>query len=288
MNGLLRAGVAILGVMWAGAVFSAQQPVVPPEHERTGGPYVPTPNMVVEQMLKMAKVGAKDHVIDLGSGDGIIVLTAAHQFKASGYGVDIDEVLVTSSNQRAKNLGVDGRVNFEVKDIFKADVSKATVVTLYLLPEMMRALLPKLFRELQPGTRIVSHDYHFDAWEHLDTMIFSAPEKEMITGIPQATLYLWVVPAKVAGTWRVSVDGAGDQEMTLRQGYNGFDGDARQDGRSIKLTETGVSGRDIRFVRNDGSGRQVFSGRVDGNRMEGTVELRGGKTASWRAVRQAS
>ncbi len=288
MNGFLRAGVAILGVLWGCAVFSAQQPVVPPEHERTGGPYVPTPNTIVEQMLKMAKVGAQDHVIDLGSGDGIIVLTAAHQFKASGYGVDIDEVLVTASNQRAKNLGIDGRVKFEVRDIFKADVSKATVVTLYLLPEMMRALLPKLFRELQPGTRIVSHDYHFDSWAHLDTVVFNAPEKEMVTGIPQATLYLWVVPAKVAGTWRVSVDGAGEQEMMLRQNYNGFDGDVRQDGRSIKLTETGVSGQDIRFVRGDGSGRQLFSGRVDGNRMEGTMELRDGKTARWRAVRQAS
>ncbi len=286
MNGFLRASAAILGVMWACAAFSAQQPVVPPEHERTGGPYVPTPNVVVEQMLRMANVGAKDHVIDLGSGDGIIVLTAAHQLKASGYGVDIDEVLVKSSNQRAKSLGVDGRVKFEVRDIFKADVSKATVVTLYLLPEMMRALLPKLFRELQPGARIVSHDYHFDSWDHFDTVVFSAPEKEMITGIPQATLYLWVVPAKVAGTWRVSVDGAGEQEMRLRQGYNGFDGDVRQDGRSIKLTETGVSGRDIRFVRNDGSGRQMFSGRVDGDRMEGTMELRDGRTTRWRAVRQ--
>ncbi len=288
MNRFVRTGVAILGVMWACAAFSAQQPVVPPEHERTGGPYVPTPNTVVEQMLKLAQVGAKDHVIDLGSGDGVIVLTAAHQLKASGYGVDIDEVLVQSSNQRAKNLGVADRVKFEVRDIFKADVSKATVVTLYLLPEMMRALLPKLFRELQPGTRIVSHDYHFDSWEHLDTVTFNAPEKEMITGIPQAILYLWVVPAKVAGTWRVSVDSAGDQVMTLRQGYNGFDGDVRQDGRSIKLTETGVSGADIHFVRNDGNGRQIFSGRVDGNRMEGTVELRGGKTERWRAVRQAS
>lgn len=285
MNGLLRAGVAILGVMWTCAAWSAQQPVVPPEHERTGGPYVPTPNMVVDQMLSLAKVGAKDHVIDLGSGDGIIVLTAAHQLKASGYGVDIDEELVRSSNQRAKNLGLAERVKFEVRDIFKADVSKATVVTLYLLPDMMRALLPKLFRELQPGTRIVSHDYHFDSWEHVDTVSFNAPEKEMITGIPQATLYLWVVPAKVAGAWRMSVDGGGEQELTLRQGYNGFDGDARQGGGSARLIETSLNGQEIRFVRNDGGARQVFSGRVEGNRMEGTVELRGGRLARWRAVR---
>lgn len=290
MNGFLRASVAILGVLWACTAFSAQQPqpVVPPEYERSGGPYVPTPNRVVEQMLKLAQVGATDHVIDLGSGDGIIVLTAAHQLKASGYGVDIDEVLVQSSNQRAKNLGLADRVKFEVKDIFKTDVSKATVVTLYLLPEMMRALLPKLFRELRPGTRIVSHDYHFDSWEHVETVTFDAPEKEMITGVPQATLYLWVVPAKVAGTWRVSLDGAGEQAMTLRQDYNGFDGDVRQGGRTEKLTDTRLKGQDIRFVRNDGSGRQIFSGRVDGNRMEGTVELRGGKTVRWQAVRQTS
>jgi hypothetical protein len=290
MNRLLRAGAVVLGLVWAGAAFSAQQsqPVVPPEYERSGGPYVPTPNRVVDQMLKLAQVGARDHVIDLGSGDGIIVLTAAHQLKASGYGVDIDEVLVQSSNQRAKNLGLADRVKFEVRDIFKADVSKATVVTLYLLPEMMRALLPKLFRELRPGTRIVSHDYHFDSWDHVETVTFDAPEKEMITGVPQATLYLWVVPAKVAGTWRVSPEGAVEQTMTLRQNYNGFDGDMRQGGRTEKLTDTEVGSQDIRFVRNDGNGRQVYRGRVDGNRMEGTVELRGGKTVRWQAVRQTS
>lgn len=288
MNGILRTGVVILGVMWACAAFSAQPPVVPPEHERTGGPYVPTPNMVVDQMLSLAKVGAKDHVIDLGSGDGVIVLTAAHQLKASGYGVDIDEVLVQSSNQRAKNLGLADRVKFEVLDIFKADVSKATVVTLYLLPDMMRALLPKLFRELQPGTRIVSHDYHFDSWEHVDTVSFNAPEKEMITGVPQATLYLWVVPAKITGTWRVSLEGAGEQTMTLRQNYNGFDGDMRQGARTEKLMDTEVGSHDVHFVYNDGNGRHVYRGRVNGSRMEGTAELRSGKTVRWQAVRQAS
>ena len=110
------------------------------EPERTGGPYVPTPQVVVDQMLRMANVGPKDYVIDLGSGDGVIVLTAASQMKASGLGVDIDPALVKQSNESAKRLGVAERAAFRVEDVFKADLSKASVITLYLLPSMMMNL----------------------------------------------------------------------------------------------------------------------------------------------------
>ena len=116
-----------------------KQPNVPPEHERAGGPYVPTPAVVVDRMLALANVGPRDYVMDLGSGDGVIVITAAQKLQASGMGVDIDEELVRLSNERAKKLGIAERVRFEARDIFKTDVSKATVVTLYLLPEFMRA-----------------------------------------------------------------------------------------------------------------------------------------------------
>src|SRR5689334_2879896 len=104
------------------------------EPERTGGPYVPTPQVVVDQMLRMANVEANDFVIDLGSGDGVIVLTAASRMKASGLGVEIDPELVKLANNEAKKLGVADRANFQVQDVFKADLSRATVVTLYLLP----------------------------------------------------------------------------------------------------------------------------------------------------------
>jgi len=271
----------------AGAAVAQKQPKVPPEHEREGGPYVPTPNVVVDQMLRMANVTERDHVIDLGSGDGVIVLTAAHQMKASGYGVDIDEELVRKSNERAKNLGIDGRVRFEARDIFKTDVSKATVVTLYLLPEFMRRLRPKLFSELRPGTRIVSHDYHFEQWQHDAEIGFDVPEKEFISGVPRATLYLWIVPAKVAGGWSVKVEGDGDYDLALKQHYQNVEGTVEARGRKAGLTllDPRVSGGDISFVVLQGNLRGRFTGRVSGDRMEGTVAFSDGRSLRWNAVR---
>src|SRR3990172_688755 len=139
---------------------------------KDGGPYVPTPQVVVDQMLFMAGIKSSDFVIDLGSGDGVIVLTAARLFKASGMGVDIDPELVKLSNDSARKFGVADRARFLQQDVFKADLSKASVVTLYLLPGMMLALRDKIFNELKPGARIVSHDYHFGEWPPNDEMSF--------------------------------------------------------------------------------------------------------------------
>jgi len=189
-----RSAVALLGAVLA---FAAALPVraQQKEPERTGGPYVPTPQVVVDQMLRMASVGANDYVIDLGSGDGIIVLTAATQFKARGFGVDIDPELVKLSNSEAKRRGVSDRASFQVQDVFKADLSQATVLTLYLLPSMMTNLQSKIFSELKPGTRVVSHDYHFgEEWQPDDYITFDVPEKEKVNGVPRATIYLWRVP----------------------------------------------------------------------------------------------
>ena len=271
------------GMMWACIAGAAQkQPNVPPEYEREGGPDVPTPNVVVDQMLKMGKVGASDYVIDLGSGDGVIVLTAAHQYKCSGYGVDIDEELIRLSNQRAKSLGVSDRVLFEAKDIFKTDVSKATVVMLYLLPEFMQRLRPKLFNELKPGTRIVSHDYHFEEWQHDADISFDVPEKEFISGVPSATLYLWIVPAKIDGAWRMQLDG-GEYTLALKQWYQNFEGTAAGGGRQSGLISPKMNGTEIRFVMMRGTDRGEFTGRVSGNRMEGTASFGDGKTVRWSA-----
>lgn len=285
----LKAMVIALGLSAAFAVAAqkqpAKQPNVPPEYEREGGPYVPTPNIVVDRMLQMAQVSARDHVIDLGSGDGIIVLTAGHKLKSSGYGVDIDEELVRLSNERAKSLGIAPRVRFEAKDIFKTDVSKATVVTLYLLPEFMRRLRGKLFTELKPGTRIVSHDYHFDEWMHDSETSFDVPEKEFISGVPSATLYLWIVPAKVGGQWRLQIDGQADHMLSLKQNYQSIEGAVEGAGRKAGLLEPNLTGADIRFVLPQGADRGRFSGRVDGDRMEGSVNYGGGKSVKWRAVR---
>lgn len=275
----------VLGMGWACAVAAQLQVIVPPEYERTGGPYVPTPNVVVERMLGMANVGERDHVIDLGSGDGIIVITAAQRLKASGYGVDIDEELVRLSNERAKKLGIDGRVRFEAKDIFQADVGKATVVTLYLLPDMMRRVRNKLYAELKPGARVVSHDYHFEEWQHDAEVEFEVPEKEFISGVPQATLYLWTVPAKINGAWRMQIDGDGEYELTLDQRYQKFEGAAVRKHQQTDLRETRLNGTEISFVLPLGPGNGRFTGRVDGDLIEGTVNLGGGKVVRWRALR---
>ncbi len=162
--------------------------------DRTGGPYVPTPPAVVEAMLKLANVGPKDYVIDLGSGDGRIVLLAATQYKAGGLGVDIDPELVERANASARKLGVADRVQFQVQDVLRADVSRATVMTLYLLPGMMASLQKKLLAELKPGTRIVSHDFTFDGWKPDRTVTVETQEKYEISGSWTSDVHLWVVP----------------------------------------------------------------------------------------------
>jgi|LNFM01.1.fsa_nt_gb hypothetical protein len=285
-----RAAVLLLGILVSLSAWAQKpppkQPNVPPEYERAGGPYVPTPGIVVDRMLALANVGPRDYVMDLGSGDGVIVITAAQKLQASGFGVDIDEELIRLSNERAKKLGIAERVRFEARDIFKTDVSKATVVTLYLLPEFMRKLRPKLYEELRPGTRVVSHDYHFEEWMHDSTVSFDVPEKEFISGVPRATLYLWIVPARVGGQWRMQVDGHGDFELALRQHYQRFQGAATAGGNKTSLQEAQLNGTDIRFVMEQGNRRGLYVGKVEGNRIEGTVTWGDGKTSKWRAAKQ--
>jgi hypothetical protein len=283
-----RGAVALVGAVLALAAAlpaCAQQK----EPERTGGPFVPTPQVVVDQMLRMAQVGANDYVIDLGSGDGIIVLTAATQFKARGFGVDIDPELVKLSNAEAKKRGVADRASFHVQDVFKADLGRATVLTLYLLPSMMTSLQSKIFNELKPGTRVVSHDYHFgDDWLPDEHITFDVPEKEKVNGVPRATIYLWRVPAKIGGRWQLRIEGArpAQYELTVKQRYQKFEGSALANGRSEKLELVELQGERVRFAFSAGAGRHVFRGRVSGNSMRGMVDLGTGTgAAQWSAVR---
>jgi len=279
-----RRALLALGALPLSRLAAAAEDV---EAKRTGGPYVPTPQVVVDEMLRIGKVGANDFVIDLGSGDGVIVLTAAQKLKARGFGVDIDPELVKLSNNEAKKRGVADRASFQVQDVFKADISKATVVTLYLLPGMMMNLRSKIFNDLKPGARVVSHDYHFDDWRADDQYTWDVPEKEKINGVPRATVYLWIIPAKIAGRWQVRVAGGGsaeEYELTLRQQFQTFTG---EDAKGGKLVTTLLSGENISFALPTTGGRHTFKGRVTGDTMEGAVELPGGKgAAKWTAVRQ--
>ena len=270
----------------AGCIASAQAA----ENLKTGGPYVPTPQIVVDQMLRFANVGEKDYVIDLGSGDGVIVLTAAKQYKASGMGVDIDADLVKKSNESAQKAGVADRVRFVQLDVFKADISKASVLTLYLLPGMMINLRRKIFNELKPGVRIVSHDYHFGSeWQPDDQISFDVPEKEFINGLPSAIVYQWYVPARIAGNWEVSIAGGGTYELALKQRFQTVEGNAAAGGKALQPQYLSLRGTQFSFALPDGKGIARFTGRVKDNAMEGTVELPGvNAPARWTAVRTAA
>ena len=254
------------------------------EADRTGGPYVPTPQVVVDQMLRFGGIGEKDYVIDLGSGDGVIVLTAARQLKAGGMGIEIDPELVQRSNDSAKKMGIADRATFQAQDVFKADLSRATVVTLYLLPAMMMNLRDKIFRELRPGARVVSHDYHFGDWEADERITFDVPEKEPINGVPSATLYLWTIPAKVSGRWRIKMDGVeAERDMDLAQTFHRING-TLPNAAGANLTDVQVKGEDITFSIWNGGVRHHYRGKAKGNAMSGTVNLNG-KEARWQAVR---
>ena len=261
-------------------------PATAAEIERTGGPYVPTPQVVVEHMLLMAGVSEKDYVIDLGSGDGVIVLTAARVFKAGGMGVDIDPELVRLSNASARKLGVAARVHFVEQDVFKTDLSKASVLTLYLLPAMMLNLRAKIFNELKPGVRVVSHDYHFGEWSPDQSIGLDVPEKEHVTGVSRANVMLWHVPARIAGTWEIKVAGGATYEAALKQRFQVVEGTVSTGGKSLKPQYLALRGAEFLFALPDGKGEARFVGRASGDVMEGTVELPGAKApARWTATR---
>jgi tRNA G37 N-methylase Trm5 len=165
--------------------------------QTAGAPYVPTPSAIVDRMLTLAKVGPGDFVVDLGSGDGRLVITSVEKYKArGGRGIDIDPKLVKLANENAAKAGVADRVKFIEGDLFKADVSDATVVTLYLLPSMLGDVEAKLAKELKPGTRVISHDYPLPSWKHVDVVAFDIDEKVPISGTTRTVLLLYRVPAR--------------------------------------------------------------------------------------------
>ena len=160
-----------------------------------GGPYVPTPDNVVERMLEMAGVRADDIVYDLGSGDGRLVIEAARRYGARGVGVEREARLVDLARAAAASAQVADRVSFRQGDLFDTDLRGATVVTLYLLPRLLERLLPKLRAELAPGARVVSHDYPLESWPAEKTLEFDSPEKAALMLTPQTRIFLYTVSA---------------------------------------------------------------------------------------------
>lgn len=173
--------------------------LAPAAHALEEVPFVVSPDSVTMAMLKVAKVAPEDYVMDLGSGDGRIVILAAKRFGARGLGIEIRDDLVEQSRKAATAAGVSDRVSFRNQDLFKTDLSPASVVTLYLLPDVNMQLRPKLLA-LRPGTRIVSHDFDMGDWEPDKTQVVDAPDKPI--GLEKKSkVYFWVVPARVEGLW---------------------------------------------------------------------------------------
>lgn len=249
-------------------------------------PYVPSPQLVVTEMLRLANVGPSDFVIDLGSGDGRIVLTAAKQFGARGLGVEIQEDLLRLSNEMARKQGLADRVLFVNQDLFKADVAQATVVTMYLIPETVEKLRDKLLAELRPGARIVSHDYTFAGWAFDNQLEMSLDEKVAVTGVSRTLISLYIVPAKVAGRWTAKLPPSvakGPAELELRQEFSSVSGVARLAGRELALEHVKLSGEKLRFsLALDGAKPTFFEGQVKGSAIQGVVQAAGSKLA-WSA-----
>jgi SAM-dependent methyltransferase len=180
---LNRKMLALCAVLWLG--FTAGCAHVPGVEV----PDVRTPPEVVVEILRLARVGPGDVVYDLGSGDGRIVIAAARDFGARGVGIELDPDLVAESVKNARRAGVADRTRFEVQDIFDADVSPGTVVTLYLSPEVNLRLKPKLLSQLKPGSRVVSHDFPIAGWQPARVVNFKGPERTHV-------LSLWIVPPR--------------------------------------------------------------------------------------------
>lgn len=274
-------------------LFSLGSLRAPLAQELSKLPYVPTPQIVVDEMLKMAGVTAKDFVVDLGSGDGRMIITAARNFKSSGLGVDIDKKLVELSNRQAKADGVDDRAKFIEQDMFKADISKATVVTLYVLPDFMEKLRPKLLSELKPGTRIVAHDYYMSDWQPDRQFSLTVPEKVKANGTDKAYLYLWIVPSLVGGSWRMDFDvgSSGRQLIALAidQQYQSLSAAAENILGSMKIDNPLLRGDQISFDLSVGAKPYRFTGKVRDGKMEGTAVTPGGsRPIPWRASKLSS
>jgi SAM-dependent methyltransferase len=227
------------------------QTATPP---RLDVPYVPTDQKTVDAMLNMARVGPGDFVIDLGSGDGRIVISAA-KLGARGFGVDLNPQRIKEANENAEHAKVTDKVKFYNQNLFDTKISEATVLTMYLLPSVNLQLRPRLFTELKPGTRVVSHDFDMGDWQ---------PDNQSDLGRDQ--IFFWVIPAQVGGAWSLKAS-SDSYKVTLEQKYQEITGNATG-GKSAKLTGR-LRGNEISFTL-DG---KKYTGKVDDKgAMSGTAE----------------
>jgi methylase of polypeptide subunit release factors len=253
-------------------------------------PYVQTPMEIVERMLRMAEVKQDDYVIDLGSGDGRIIIEAAKR-GARGLGVDLDPNLVKHATENAQRAGVADKTRFLVKDIFETDLSPASVVAFYLLPEFNAKLLPRLLA-LKPGTRIVSHDGGIGDWPADETLEMRAPEKTVGVG-GVSRVELWIVPADVSGLWIAELPAhGGTWRLKIKQKYQMLDIDTAAQGRDLLVRASRLRGEEIKVIVtgivNGRAWHHYFVGAVKGDRISGELTVSDGnnkRSFPWTATR---
>jgi len=277
---MLGSIVLALALALAGTPAAAQQQIdkeFVPQVGQAGKDviWVPTPPELVEKMLQMASITPNDFVIDLGSGDGRIAVAAAKKFGARSMGVEYNPDMVALSNREAQRQGVADKVKFVKADIFETDFSQATIITMYLLPDLNLKLRPKILGQ-KPGTRVVSHHFNMGEWQSDET-----------ANIDNRLAHLWIVPAKVGGTWSLRIEGsAQERPLSLKQSFQMLTGQLNGANATSVLSEARLRGDRISFSVTEGAARRDFSGRVQGNAMEGTVRSTGSPDMRWSASRR--
>ena len=281
-QGRLREGPPSALLVFLTALFAASPVLAQDELKELDTPYVPTPQVVVDKMLDLAQVKSGDMLIDLGSGDGRLVITAARQRGAHGFGVEIDPQLVKLSNANAQRAGVADRARFLQEDLFTTDFSEANVLTLYLLPDVNLKLRPRILAELSPGTRVVSHDYGMGDWKPDAQETVAAPEKSV--GLrKESTAYLWIVPAKVEGDWELHIAGR-LIPLRLAQRYQFVSGTVE----GAPISGGRLRGNELRMTlpgRVLGGEPVELGGRVGGDVMSGGAPRAERENAVWSARR---
>jgi hypothetical protein len=270
---LTRALIVMLGVLFVSSTLvSAQtQTQTKPFEPQVGQQgkdvvWVPTPQALVDKMLDMAKVTPQDFVMDLGSGDGRTVITAAKR-GATAVGIEYNPEMVALSQKNAQAAGLTAKANFAKADLFETDLSKATVITMFLLPQINLKLRPKIL-DLKPGTRVVSNTFTMDDWTPDETATITDDNCSS-----WCTALLWIVPAKVEGMWRL-----GQDELTLTQQFQTLSGTLKSGGNSVSVTGK-MMGDQIAFTAKG----VEYKGRVNGNGIQGTLS----SGANWTATRTA-
>lgn len=239
------------------AAFSA-----PP---RLDAPYVASDMEVVDGMLSLASLRPDDYVIDLGSGDGRILIAAARSNGARGLGVDIDPARIEEANRNARAAGVTGLVTFRQQDLFQTPLQEADILTLYLTAEVNLRLRPRILAQMRPGTRVVSNEFDMGDWRY-----------DLRRRVGATNVFLWIVPARVDGAWTLTENGR-SVPLAIEQQFQRFTGTVDGEGR---IEQGRLDGTTIRFIANLGRGRRQYEGVVEGDRITGS-----GAGAAWSAAR---